>query len=206
MRLVQLFFVSAACAGLMTQPAAADVMDGVTFEELEAALMVGLDVESATTSKGHKFLMAQGKNHIIAAQLIHCGNGTRCSGVRYFSILKTPPSSRTINEFNYGPNYSKLALNDSGKAVITLDHYVSGGVTSENLLGTAAVLMVAMTSLGATADIISSNKPAATTVMLSFEGAPQKEALFKAPAAGPATFAVDPALAQAIMHQVDSTH
>jgi hypothetical protein len=204
MRLAQLFFVSAACVALMTQPAAADVMDGVTFEELEAALTVGLDVQTGTTSKGNKFLMAKGKNHIIAAQLLHCGGGTRCNGVRYFSILATAPSATTINEFNYGPNYSKVALN-SGKAVISLDHYAGGGVTSENLLRTAAMLMAGMTGLGATADIISSNKPATTTVMLSFDGAPQREGLFKAPSSGPVTFAVDPALGQAIMQQVDAT-
>lgn len=187
----------------MTQPAAADVMDGVTLEELEAALSVGLDVRTGTTSKGNKFLMAKGKNHIIAAQLVHCGGDTRCDAVRYFSILKTAPSSSTINDFNYGPNYSKIALSDSGKAIISLDHYAGGGVTSDNLLRTAAILMVGMTALGATADIISSNKPATTTVMLSFDGASQKEGLFKKPTAGPVTFAVDPALGQAIMQQVD---
>lgn len=190
----------------MTQPAAADVMDGVTFEELEAALSVGFEVQSGETAKGNKFMMVQGKNHIIAAQLFQCGGQTRCDGVRYFSILKTAPSSTTINEFNYGPNYGKVGFNSRGKAVISLDHYAGGGVTSENLLRTAAILMAGMTGLGASGDMISSNKPSTTTLMLSFDGAPQKEGLLKAPAAGRAAFAVDPTLRAAIMEQVDSTH
>ena len=88
------FVAAVAFAGLTAQSAAAaDILNGVTLGELEAALAVGFQVQQTQTPEGDKFLMARGKNHIIAAQLIHCGGSPRCDGVRFFSILKTPPSA-----------------------------------------------------------------------------------------------------------------
>lgn len=135
---------------LAMQPAAAaDVFNGVTITELEAALATGLDVKSATTKDGDKLIFAKGRSQLIAAQLVHCGGEGRCEGVRYFAIVDKKLSAAEINAFNEAHNYSKVVISSAtGRTIMNVEQLTVGGVTSENLLYNALALMRRMGEIG----------------------------------------------------------
>lgn len=204
-RIVLSVLATIALIGLMPASAAPD-QDGVTYEELESALQVGLQVERATTGKGNKFLYAKGKNHLIAAFLTHCGTSTRCEGVTYFAVLKTKPTSGFVNQFNRDFDYAKVYLNEEDAAIISVQQHVSGGVTSDNILQNALILMVRMSDYAKAANATIALGPDSSTTNLRAN----VRNLLAQEAVGNTRYnssriSLDPTLAQAMARHLDAT-
>jgi hypothetical protein len=145
-RLMYLFAAVVMAAALVSQNAnAQQVHDGVTFAELQAALSAGRLQVEADKVEGKDILWAKGKNHVIAVYLVHCGDQPRCEGVKYIAVLPESVTTETMNKFNRNYNYSKLALADDGKLVISVELLAVGGVAPTNLVQNALGLMYRMT-------------------------------------------------------------
>ncbi|MEQ1755802.1 MAG: YbjN domain-containing protein [Micropepsaceae bacterium] len=193
-----------ALTGFMPATAAPN-QDGVTYEELESALQAGLQVERATSSKGDKFLYAKGKHHLIAAFLTHCGTSTRCEGVTYFAVLKEKPSASFVNQFNRDFDYVKFYLNEEDSGIISVQQHVQGGVTSDNILQNALILMVRMTDYAKAANVTIALGPNGPT---SYLRAPLRNLLAQE-AVGNTRYnsnriSLDPVLARAMTHHMDT--
>lgn len=190
-----------ASIALISAAAAAPTTEGVTLEDVQAALSPGLKVERKVTDKGNPYLLAQGRYHTIAVHTVHCGDG-RCEGVRYFSVTDKRPTLAFANAFNRKKNYAKIGLNDDGDAVISIEHHVAGGVTDGNLLQTALILMVRMTDFFEQTGIqASAQTPPPATATLSAARAAQGWDMSK-PGAGP--LRADARLVKALAEQVNA--
>lgn len=156
-RLFLLFGMIAGLLAVATSPAIAEPdAEGATLDEVEGALRAGLDVTRAQTERGTPFLMVSGRNHTIAAHMVHCGSSPRCEGVRYFAILERKPSATLINAFNNKFHYSKISIEQDGDVLIVVEHHLLGGVASRNLLTNALILMLRMTNLNEVMDKVAS--------------------------------------------------
>ena len=153
--------------------------EGVTFEELEAALSKSFTIEKVATDGGTKFLMVQGKNHIIAAVLINGANQSRAPGIAYFSILDNTADVSFMHRFNREFFYSKLGQTKSGKGVLTLEVFAEGGVNEESIRLNAAMLMVRLTDYQKETNKTIAALPSGSgnsTARLNARGAMQQEA------------------------------
>lgn len=182
---------------------AAPTSEGVTLEDVQAALSVGLKVERLVTDKGNPYLLAQGRNHTIAVHTVHCGD-TRCDGVRYFSVTDKKPTLSFVNAFNRKMNYAKVGLNADGEAVISVEHHAAGGVTDNNLLQTALILMVRMSDFFEQTGVqASAQTPPSASATLSMARAAQGWDMSKG-VAGP--LRADPRFVRALAEQVNASH
>lgn len=221
MRYSRLAFAILVCVGLSSPAAAADtVFDGVSLDELASALGAGLDVKQDTTKKGTKFLVAEGKEDIIFAYLIHCGKEARCEGVRYFAIIDKKPSLNLVNQMNRNLSYSKVGLDAEGEVVVSVEMLTIGGVTADNLLQNALMLMLRMDSVKEMINSqISSNIPSSATAadanLLLPATVPASELSSRRNAerardgsvklrSTPPAWKIDPALLKAYTDQVDA--
>jgi len=192
-------FLSAA-AVLISQPVKAEgVHDGVTFAELTAALSAAKLTVTTDKVEGRDILYAQGKNHTIGAFLVHCGDSTRCEGVKYLAVLSEKLSTTYANSFNRRRNYSKIILDDQGTAVISVELLAVGGVADENLVQNSLGLMYRMTQLKQEmiqASAKPPQPPAATLSHSALLAARAEEAWVGPPKPQPSD--IDPALKKAV--------
>lgn len=188
-------------ASLTSQPAAAQevVHDGVTIAELENALSDVLIVTSDTLSDGSKILFAKGKNHLIGVVLVHCGNSTRCEGIRYFAVVDRKLSSTFINQFNYKFDYVKIATNAKGEHGIVLELLAAGGVTDANLANNAGMLMARMTQLNTVLDSQVSLDAPMASLSVDMSAALTQEGFVNLKASRPPAIALDPKAIRAIV-------
>lgn len=131
----------AAVAAVGPAFAAGAVHDEITLEELEVALDNGFAVKRQTTKNG-TFLIVQGKENTIGAQLTHCGDDVRCEGVEFFAPVKKKYTAAQVNEFNATYSYAKMLLNAKGDVWLRLEMYTAGGVTADNIVANGAMLML----------------------------------------------------------------
>lgn len=163
--LAQAAAAAALACTLSLTAVAAPTSQGVTTSDLASALRAGLNVEADREKPD--LLFVQGKNHTIGVWGNACEEGSRCKGVTYLSVLKVAPSKESANKYNSEGNYSKIYINPEGKAFLVIDQVVWGGVSSENILNNALILMAETSSYLEGSGTIASVQPQSNSANLS---------------------------------------
>jgi hypothetical protein len=143
----------------------------------------------------------QGKNHLIAAHLVHCGGKPRCEGVRYVAVMPQSASTGFVNRFNRDRTYSKIILSDEGKVVISVELFTIGGVTGQNLAHNALGLMYRMTQFNEAIAQASLKVPLPEVTLAESVASRAEEGWLDLPPNLP-TLRVDPAVAKGFVEQI----
>lgn len=133
-------FVAAALFG--AQPSgAADVYSEISLAQLEAVLGKSFSVKRETTDTG-TFLLVEGSENIIGADVRNCGKNNKCEGVEFWAAVSRKYTHAQANEFNRSYGYAKILVMRDGKSSVWTQHLTLGGITADNIRYAAAMTML----------------------------------------------------------------